>query len=306
MEGEAAPLSITRGASLANGAAVKRNSDVGAATGAKVARFLRGRSPLFSPPQDLEDADGKGWRQRETGTLAGRGRGEGEGMRLMENLHGVRPETALQRPRSHTDTGAQRYIGGGLHAELMPAERDRERERQPAAAEEASAEAVRDEINLVDSDEETEREAARDRERDSCSSSEDEASLFESPQSKRRRNRQRDRGAIDRGHDRPRLQKPLDITLALSATQQACLEQIERREDRHLLRLFWAHGWRAPAADTDLNMSTAKCFVFLKHQFLALRFVAGAVRLLAADRRCFHLLNDRRCIAACSMARCAC
>ena len=71
MEGEAAPLSITRGASLANGAAVKRNSDVGAATGAKVARFLRGRSPLFSPPQDLEDADGKGWRQRETGTLAG-------------------------------------------------------------------------------------------------------------------------------------------------------------------------------------------------------------------------------------------
>ena len=126
-----------------------------------------------------------------------------------------------------------------------------------------------DEIDLVDSDDKT------------SSSSEDEESLFESPQSKRRRNRQRLTGrpgyasAAAGCIDQSRLQKPRDISTPLSAIQHTCLSQIEKREDRHLLRLFWAHGWTAPASDTDLDMSTAKCFVFLKHQFLALRFVAG-------------------------------
>lgn len=148
-----------------------------------------------------------------------------------------------------------------------------------ALAESTRAEAVRDEINLVDSDENT------------GSSSEDEDSLFESPQSKRRRNRQRLRGgparasAAARCISRPRLQKPHDISTPLSGIQQTCLDQIERREDKNLLRLFWAHGWSAPVCDTDLDMSTAKCFVFLNHQFMALRFVAGTEAVYSAGNR---------------------
>ena len=83
--------------------------------------------------------------------------------------------------------------------------------------------------------------------------------------------------ATGRGGDRPRLQKARDLDPALSGAQLDVLRlnQFERSEDQNLMRLFWAHGWAAPVEEADFDIKTAKCFLFLSHQFEALRFVAG-------------------------------
>jgi hypothetical protein len=113
---------------------------------------------------------------------------------------------------------------------------------------------------------------------------EDDESLFESDAAKRQRRQReasrRGRAAAAAGHGgdrRPRLQRARDLDPALSAAQRDALrlDQLKKPEDQNLMRLFWAHGWTPPAAETDLDMKTARCFVFLAHQFEALRFVAG-------------------------------
>ena len=248
--GTISSLSRTLGASRANGA-TKRTSVAVAAGGRKAARI--GRSPLFSPPLEAGEADNRGSRSAD--------------LSLGDSPEDEACATVLHWSPLGTDYVSQRHHGAGseLHVERTKPE--------PAAAASAMGDAVvRDEINLVDTNEGV-----------SSSSEEDDESLFESPESKRRRNRQRAKGrsrhpdAATRGLDesRPRLEKARDINPPLSATQQACLDQIERQEDKNLLLLFWAHGWAAPATDSDLVMASANCFVFLKHQFLALRFVAG-------------------------------
>ena len=77
--------------------------------------------------------------------------------------------------------------------------------------------------------------------------------------------------------DRPRLQKARDLNPPLSATQLAALrlDQFAKPEDQNIMKLFWAHGWKAPVTEGDFDIKTATCFLFLKHQFKALRFVAG-------------------------------